>query len=82
MQRDRGGVRVHGPALRYVRETRGHSLDELGRLVGVSGPFLSMVETGRRKGVRPEVFEAITTALVVHPDVLRALPEAPASSAA
>lgn len=37
-----------GEAIRYLRESRGMSLRELARHIGVSAPFLSDVEHNRR----------------------------------
>lgn len=80
--RDRQSVRVHGPALRFVRESRQRSIRSLAAEVGVSQPFITMVELGRRGRVRPQVFAALVSALQVDPAVLRAHPETTVSAPA
>lgn len=82
-QQDRGSsVRVHGPALRFVRETKGRSIASVARQAGVSGPFLSLVELGQRPRMRRPVFDAVAEALDVDPRVLMAHPEVITSAAA
>lgn len=79
MQNDRGPVRVHGPALRFARETRRRSIADLAREVGVSRPYLSMVEGGHRDRIRAELLEHIARALDIDPQVVMHTDEVRAS---
>ena len=56
-------VRVHGPAMRFVRTSRGLSIGHLARAAGCSVSFLAMIERGERRGVAPEVFAVIAREL-------------------
>lgn len=62
-ERTGASVQVNGPALRFVRETRGLSGARLARAVGVSTSFVAAVERGVRRGVRAEVFVALVREL-------------------
>lgn len=59
-----------GEAIRYLRLQRGLSLRELARRVGISAPFLSDIERGRRT---TEKLDAIASELGVDAEVLRSL---------
>lgn len=56
-------VKIHGPALRFVREAAGRSIADLARVAGVSVGFLARVERGEKRGVGVEVFSALVDEL-------------------
>ena len=66
---------VFGQRLRHLRRQRGLTLDALGARVGKPGPYLSLVENGRRE-VRLSLIDALAGALGVAPADLLAT-EAP-----
>ncbi len=63
-----GGIATLGEAIRYLRLQRGLSLRELARRVGISAPFLSDIERGRRT---TEKLDAISKELGVDAEKLR-----------
>lgn len=70
---------VFGQRLRHLRRQRGLTLDALGARVGKPGPYLSLVENGRRE-VRLSLIDALAGALGVAPADLLAT-EAPSRRA-
>lgn len=56
-------VQINGPALRYVRETKGLTIAQLARAADVSTGFLSRVELGVKRGVGLDVFLALVREL-------------------
>lgn len=58
-------VKVHGPALRHVREAAGRSIASLARAADVSTSFLSQIERGVRPGTSREVFDVLVRELDV-----------------
>ena len=63
-------VKTLGAAIKFFRERQGISLRALGATVGVSAPFLSDLERGRRK---TDKLPAIAAALDVDVAILQAL---------
>lgn len=82
--RDAGSVRVHGPALRYIRQLSGRTIGSLAREAGVSTSFLAQVERGVRPGMTTPVFEVLVRELQISdPRVLMSNPSvAPATVSA
>ncbi|NWJ40967.1 MAG: helix-turn-helix transcriptional regulator [Geothrix sp.] len=64
------GVKTLGEAVRLLRELEGLTLRGLAEKIGVSAPFLSDLEHGRRQTDR---YEQLASALNTHIDELRAL---------
>lgn len=56
-------VRLHGPALRVIRELTGMSCSALARAVGTDVSFLARVERGEKRGVGRGTYERIVQAL-------------------
>jgi transcriptional regulator with XRE-family HTH domain len=65
-----GGVKSLGEAIRLLRDAQGLTLRALAERVGVSAPFLSDLEHGRRQTDR---YEELARALNVSVDELREL---------
>jgi HTH-type transcriptional regulator, competence development regulator len=59
-----------GARLRALRLRRGMSLAIVGGLAGISAPYLSMVETGKRRLDRYSLIVGLADALGVPPDAL------------
>lgn len=55
-----------GATVRELREARHVTLDELARVVGISRPYLSNIEAGR-KPLNPSLLGKIADALAVRP---------------
>lgn len=78
-------VEVHGPVIRHLRtSTTNHTVITLADEVGLTFSHLAKIERGAVRRVRPEVFDALASALrVSDPRVLLANPRpAPAAPAA
>jgi transcriptional regulator with XRE-family HTH domain len=52
-------VRIHGHALRELRIRSGYGLDGFATAAEISRPYLSLLETGHRERVSPEIFARI-----------------------
>jgi transcriptional regulator with XRE-family HTH domain len=68
-------MRIHGPALREIRERSGLSVSALAESAGIRQPHLSNIEAGRRKP-SPEVIVALAKALKCDLVCILADPEA------
>lgn len=62
------GERTFGELLTYLREQKDVTLRELARGIGVSAPFLSDVEKGRRSALTAERIEKVVAALHLDED--------------
>lgn len=51
-----GGLSV-GATIRVLRQSRGLSADELGRMIGKSGPLIRQIELGNRRAILPVCIE-------------------------
>lgn len=56
--------------IKRIRKMRGLGLNELGREAGVTGSYISAIESGKRKNLSQEVLERIATALGVSIETL------------
>lgn len=65
--------RTFGELLSFLREQKDVTLRELARGIGVSAPFLSDVEKGRRSALTAERIEKVVTVLHLEPDEKTAL---------
>jgi transcriptional regulator with XRE-family HTH domain len=79
------GDRVHGPAIRAIRERSGFSMaafvDALNEHLEVSRSHMVRVELGSR-GASPELIEAICRVLKVPKPTILACPDRPCGRAA
>ena len=67
------GERTFGELLTYLREKKDVTLRELARGIGVSAPFLSDVEKGRRSALTAERIEKVVAVLHLDEDEKTAL---------
>jgi len=58
--------KVIGEVIRKLREKKGLGVNELACMIGISGPYLSQIESGKRKNPSYEVLAKIANALDVH----------------
>jgi transcriptional regulator with XRE-family HTH domain len=72
----RSTVEVDGPAIRRIRKLAGLDMSTLAAQVGITANYLSRLETGTRRRVRPSVYAAIRQHLGATDDELLALSEA------
>jgi len=59
---------VAGAAIRTRRKELGLSRDDCATRAGISGPYLSQLETGARRDMRPPTYQRLRTALQIQPD--------------
>lgn len=59
----RSTVEVNGSAIRRSRKLAGLDMPVLAALAGITPNYLSRIETGSRRRVRPSVYGALRTAL-------------------
>lgn len=59
-----------GEFVKEERDRRGLSQRELGKLAGLTGSFISRIESGQYKGSSPETLTSLATALKIKPSVL------------
>lgn len=59
----RSTVEVNGAEIRRLRKLSGLDMDVLAARLGISANYLSRLETGSRRRVRPSVYGALRTAL-------------------
>ncbi|MEZ0066742.1 transcriptional regulator with XRE-family HTH domain [Streptacidiphilus sp. MAP12-20] len=60
---NRPTVTVDGAAIRQLRMLAGCEMADLADRVGITRSYLSRIETGTRRQVRPRVYAALRTAL-------------------
>lgn len=72
----RSTVEVDGPAIRMIRKLRGLDMSTLASQAGISANYLSRLETGTRRRVRPSVYAALRRHLGATDDELLAPGEA------
>lgn len=65
--------KTFGELLTFLREQKDVTLRELARKIGVSAPFLSDVEKGRRSALTADRIEKVAAALQLDADVKTAL---------
>jgi transcriptional regulator with XRE-family HTH domain len=68
----RSTVEVDGPAIRAIRKLQGLDMSELANQAGITANYLSRIETGTRRRVRPSVYAAIRRHLGATDDQLLA----------
>ncbi|MCX5584217.1 helix-turn-helix domain-containing protein [Streptomyces erythrochromogenes] len=68
---------VNGAVIRTVRMQAGRSTSEVAEAAGISRRYLSHLENGYRKQMRPAPYVRLRTALGLEPDDTRLLDEAP-----
>lgn len=59
-----------GDFVKEEREKRGLTQRELGKLAGLTGSFISRIESGKYRGSSPETLIGLATALKIKPDIL------------
>ncbi len=73
MERPQPTYQVEGAAIRTRRKELGLSRDDCATRAGISGPYLSQLETGARRDMRPPTYQRLRTALQIQPDDTRLL---------
>ncbi|CAM5248878.1 hypothetical protein SGLAM104S_01570 [Streptomyces glaucescens] len=73
MERPQPTIPVDGAAIRTRRKELGLSRDQCATAAGISGPYLSQLETGARRDMRPPTYTRLRTALQVPLDDRRLL---------
>ncbi|MFC7983871.1 helix-turn-helix domain-containing protein [Streptomyces sp. NPDC057336] len=79
MERPQPTIPVDGAEIRTRRKELGLSRDECAEAAGISGPYLSQLETGARRAMRPPTYKRLRTVLQIQQDdhQLLAPPEEP-----
>lgn len=72
----RSTVEVDGPAIRTIRKLRGLEMSSLACQAGITANYLSRIETGTRRRVRPSVYAALRQHLGATDDEILAAGEA------
>lgn len=62
---EEGSKKVHGWGIRAIREALGASQADVAAEAGISGPFLSQIESGARDSVSDGTFGGLARALRV-----------------
>lgn len=73
MHRPATTYQVDGTAIRTRRKELGLSRNDCARKAGISGPYLSQLETGARRDLRPPTYKRLRTVLNVPADDRRLL---------
>ncbi|MFD0437065.1 helix-turn-helix domain-containing protein [Streptomyces chartreusis] len=73
MHRPPATFQVDGTAIRTRRKDLGLSRDDCAARAGISGPYLSQLETGARRDMRPPTYARLRTVLRVPADDERLL---------
>ncbi|MFF8839616.1 helix-turn-helix domain-containing protein [Streptomyces sp. NPDC015130] len=73
MQAPRPTFEVDGAAIRKIRMSRGVPIADLARRTGITPSYLSRLETGVRRNMRPPKYEALREALGLPPDTTQLL---------
>jgi transcriptional regulator with XRE-family HTH domain len=73
MERPQPTIQVAGAAIRKRRKELGLSRDDCATRAGISGPYLSQLETGARRDMRPPTYKRLRTALQIQADDPRLL---------
>lgn len=73
----RSTVEVNGAEIRRLRKHLGLDMDMLAARIGISANYLSRIETGTRRRVRPSVYGALRTQLKATDSQLLAESEQP-----
>lgn len=68
MERPQPTIQVAGAAIRTRRKQLGLSRDDCAAAAGISGPYLSQLENGARREMRPPTYTRLRTALQIQPD--------------
>lgn len=68
MERPQPTFQVDGAAIRTRRKELGLSRDTCATQAGISGPYLSQLETGARRDMRPPTYQRLRTALQIQDD--------------
>jgi transcriptional regulator with XRE-family HTH domain len=68
MERPQPTFQVAGAAIRTRRKELGLSRDDCATRAGISGPYLSQLENGSRRDMRPPTYKRLRTALQIQPD--------------
>ncbi|MFE0699163.1 helix-turn-helix domain-containing protein [Streptomyces sp. NPDC058872] len=68
MQAPRPTFEVDGAAIRKIRMSRGLPIADLARRTGITPSYLSRLETGGRRNMRPPKYTALREALGLPPD--------------
>jgi transcriptional regulator with XRE-family HTH domain len=75
MQAPRPTFEVDGAAIRKIRMSRGLPIADLARRTGITPSYLSRLETGVRRNMRPPKYEALREALGLPPNTTQLLAE-------
>ncbi|RSS92512.1 XRE family transcriptional regulator [Streptomyces sp. WAC02707] len=68
MERPQPTIPVDGAEIRTRRKELGLSRDECAEAAGISGPYLSQLETGARRAMRPPTYKRLRTVLQIQQD--------------
>jgi transcriptional regulator with XRE-family HTH domain len=79
MERPQPTIPVDGAAIRTRRKELGLSRNECAKAAGITGPYLSQLELGARREMRPPTYTRLRTVLQIQQDDRRLLapPEEP-----
>ncbi|MFD4394713.1 helix-turn-helix domain-containing protein [Kitasatospora sp. NPDC058478] len=69
---ERSTVEIDGQVIRRIRKHAGVDMNTLAKEVGITANYLSRIETGTRRRVRPSVYAAIRQHLGATDDELLA----------
>lgn len=68
MQAPRPTFEVDGAAIRKIRMSRGLPIADVARRTGISRSYLTRLEIGVRRHMRPHTYAALRSALELPPD--------------
>ncbi|HZF92018.1 helix-turn-helix transcriptional regulator [Streptomyces sp.] len=68
MHRPLPTYQVDGAAIRTRRKELGLTRNQCARKAGITGPYLSQLENGDRRDMRPPTYQRLRTALRIQPD--------------
>lgn len=72
---NRTTVEVNGPAIRKLRKLSGQEMRDVAEQAGITPNYLSRIETGSRRRLKPTVYAALRSALGTTDDKITALAE-------
>ncbi|WP_236241118.1 helix-turn-helix domain-containing protein [Streptomyces sp. CC228A] len=68
MHRPPATFQVDGAAIRIRRKQLGLTRNQCAEAAGITGPYLSQLENGVRRDMRPPTYTRLRTALQIQPD--------------
>lgn len=67
MERPHTTYQVEGAAIRTRRKELGLTRNQCAEAAGITGPYLSQLENGVRRDMRPPTYQRLRTALQIQP---------------